>query len=203
VVVFKDPGHWLDGTPEAPQPHGGVGYDVQSVLSEIGLMPSADDSYLIKRVIAVGGDTVSCRAGRPLSVNGVALHEPYLYPSATPCDDDAVGTVVVPKGDLWVMGDHRNDSADSRAQRLRGHGGGFVPVSDVVGRADVVVWPLERWETLAEPETFRQAGLSQPGDGVAEPIALGALVVLPLSGVILFRRERRRRGVKGHWSDVS
>jgi signal peptidase I len=191
VVVFKDPGQWLDGTPEAPQPHSGVGYDVQSVLSAIGLMPSADDSYLIKRVIAVGGDTVSCQAGQPLRVNGLPLHEPYLYPGATPCDDDPVGTVRVPRGELWVMGDHRDDSADSRTQRRRGHGGGFVPLSDVVGRADVVVWPIGRWSTLAEPDTFHQSGLSQAGDGVAEPIALGALVVLPASGAVLLRRRRR------------
>ncbi|RAG83383.1 signal peptidase I [Streptacidiphilus pinicola] len=193
VVVFKDPDHWLDGTPEAPQPHPGLGHDVQSVLSDVGLMPSADDSYLIKRVIAVGGDTVSCQAGRPLRVDGVVLHEPYLYPGATPCDNDAVGTVVVPKGDLWVMGDHRNDSADSRTQRRAGRDGGFVPVADVVGRADVVVWPVGRWATLPEPDTFHQAGLPRPGDGVAEPIALATLVLLPLSGAALLGRGRRRR----------
>ncbi|WP_042382479.1 signal peptidase I [Streptacidiphilus melanogenes] len=196
VVVFKDPGHWLDDTAEAPTPHNGVGAYVQNALSDIGLMPSADENYLIKRVIAVGGDTVSCRAGQPLRVNGVILHEPYLYPSATPCDDDAVGTVVVPAGDLWVMGDHRDDSADSRTQRLRGHGGGFVPVSDVVGRADVVVWPLSRWAALPEPDTFHQSGLSQPGDGILEPLALGALVVLTLGLALLYRRRRRVRRVR-------
>jgi signal peptidase I len=192
VVVFKDPGQWLDGSAEAPQPHSGFGYDIQSALSDIGLMPSADDNYLIKRVIAVGGDTVSCQAGQPLRVNGAVLREPYLYPSASPCDDDAVGTVKVPEGDLWVMGDHRDDSADSRTQRLRGHGGGFVPVSDVVGRADVVVWPLGRWTALPEPDTFHQPGLSQAGDGIAEPLAVGTLVVLSLSGALLLRRRRRR-----------
>ncbi|WP_042372912.1 signal peptidase I [Streptacidiphilus neutrinimicus] len=195
VVVFKDPGHWLDGSAEAPAPHSGVGYDVQNALSDVGLMPSADESYLIKRVIAVGGDTVDCRAGRPLSVNGVVLHEPYLYPGATPCNDDAVGTVVVPAGDLWVMGDHRDDSADSRTQRLRGNGGGFVPVSDVVGRADVVVWPLSHWAALPEPDTFHQSGLSQPADGIAEPAAIAALAVLALSALFLLRRRRRLRRV--------
>ncbi|WP_042421673.1 signal peptidase I [Streptacidiphilus anmyonensis] len=197
VVVFKDPGHWLDGTAEAPAPHSGFGYDVQNALSDIGLMPSADESYLIKRVIAVAGDTVDCRAGQPLRVNGVVLHEPYLYPGATPCDDDAVGTVVVPKGDLWVMGDHRDDSADSRTQRLRGNGGGFVPVSDVVGRADVVVWPLGHWAALAEPDTFHQSGLSQPGDGIAEPLAIGALAALTLAALLLLRRRRRSRRLRG------
>ncbi|WP_236656602.1 signal peptidase I [Streptacidiphilus jiangxiensis] len=193
VVVFKNPGHWLDDTPEAPQPHSGFGYDVQNLLSDVGLMPAVDQSFLIKRVIAVGGDTVSCVAGQPVKVDGVALHEPYLYPGATPCDEDAVGTVVVPKGDLWVMGDHRNDSADSRYQRIHGRGGGFVPLSDVVGRADVVAWPLGRWATLPEPATFQQAGLTRPDDGLTEPIAVGAIVAVVLAGAAFLLRRRRRQ----------
>ncbi|MEY9877313.1 signal peptidase I [Streptacidiphilus sp. MAP12-33] len=193
VVVFKDPGHWLEGTPEAPKPHSGLGYDVQNVLSDVGLMPSASDSYLIKRVIAVGGDTVTCVAGQPLRVDGHALSEPYLFPGEKPCDTNPVGTVKVPKGDLWVMGDHRDDSADSRWQRIQGRGGGFVPLSDVVGRADIVAWPIGRWATLPEPATFHQPGLTAPDDGLAEPIAIGAIAVVAVAaGVVLVGRTRRR-----------
>ncbi|MFD8478240.1 signal peptidase I [Kitasatospora sp. NPDC059673] len=154
VVVFRDPGGWLTGATDT----GGVLGGVRSALSWVGLAPSADEKDLIKRVVAVGGDTVDCRAGRPLTVNGTALDEPYLYPGATPCDDYPVGTVTVPAGHLWVMGDHRNDSADSRYQQLHNPGGGFVPTDHVVGRARVLLWPLPRWASLPVPATFHRLG---------------------------------------------
>ncbi|MFE7591733.1 signal peptidase I, partial [Kitasatospora sp. NPDC057512] len=151
VVVFRDPGGWLEDTSAGSD--DSVMGSVQKVLSTVGLMPSADEKDLIKRVIAVGGDTVDCEAGAPLKVNGVALDEPYLFPGATPCDNDPVGTVTVPKGKLWVMGDHRNNSRDSRWHHNE-TGDGFVPVDNVVGRAFVVAWPLSDWSTLPVPDTF-------------------------------------------------
>ncbi|OKI30150.1 signal peptidase I [Streptomyces sp. CB03911] len=154
VVVFRDPGGWLADRPAA---RGGP---LQQAMSLVGLMPSPGEQDLIKRVIAVGGDTVTCTAGAPVRVNGVALDEPYLYPGATPCDDDPVGTVTVPKGRIWVMGDHRNGSQDSRAHELDRAGDGFVPVGNVIGRAVVVAWPLGRWATLPEPDTFGQRQLA-------------------------------------------
>ncbi|WP_319661768.1 signal peptidase I [Streptomyces sp. MI02-7b] len=151
VVVFRDPGGWLD---DQPAQDGGASPNVISkALAFVGLMPSADEQDLIKRVIAVGGDTVTCERGEPVEVNGRPLNEPYVYPGATPCDDLPVGTVKVPKDHLWVMGDHRDSSRDSRAH-VEEPGGGFVPVDDVIGRAFVVAWPLSRWSLLPVPATF-------------------------------------------------
>ena len=193
VIVFKDPGGWLAGEALPAPTTNPVSRDVQSVLSALGLMPSASDQDLIKRVIAVGGDTVVCKSGAPVSVDGVALNEPYIYPGATPCDNYPAGTVTVPKGDLWVMGDHRDDSADSRYQRMRGNGGGFVPVKDVVGRAFVVAWPISHWKVLSVPSTFHQSGLSASALQAAPSAALaGGAVVLPLT--LWYRRRRRNRG---------
>ncbi|MEU1542719.1 signal peptidase I [Actinacidiphila glaucinigra] len=148
VVVFRDPGGWLD---DQPKPAGGN--VLTKALAFIGLAPSSDEQDLIKRVIAVGGDTVDCERGKPVTVNGKALDEPYVYPGATPCDDIPVGKVTVPADHLWVMGDHRNASQDSRAH-VGEPGGGFVPLDDVVGRAFVVAWPVPRWSTLPVPATF-------------------------------------------------
>ncbi|MFJ9695918.1 signal peptidase I [Kitasatospora sp. NPDC101183] len=191
VVVFHDPGGWLEGPPAHA---GGFGNDLRKVLSTIGLMPSGDEKDLIKRVIAVGGDTVECNAGSPVKVNGVALDEPYVFPGAKPCDNDPVGTVTVPKGRLWVMGDHRNDSRDSRPHHNE-TGDGFVPVDDVVGRAFAVAWPFSDWSTLPVPGTFDTVPDAKGGSAapVAEPVgpeaaALGAVVPLAL-----WRRRRRAR----------
>lgn len=153
VVVFHDPSDWLAGerTPERNV--------VQNFLSTIGLMPSADEKDLIKRVIAVGGDTVECRLNGPVEVNGKALDEPYLFPGNTPCDDEPFGPVTVPAGKLWVMGDHRQESSDSRYHLNDPKTHGFVPVEDVVGRALVVAWPVTRWAGLPVPETFGQPGI--------------------------------------------
>ncbi|MFD7610556.1 signal peptidase I [Streptomyces sp. NPDC059828] len=146
VVVFHDPGGWLDGEP-TPEPNA-----VQQFLSFIGLMPSSEEKDLIKRTIAVGGDTVECKAGGPVKVNGKALEEPYIYPGNTPCDDMPFGPLKVPEGRIWVMGDHRQSSLDSRYNQS-GPYAGFVPVDKVVGRAVVVAWPIGRWSTLPAPDT--------------------------------------------------
>ena len=156
VVVFRDPANWLSEA-TVPQPTGLAGA-VRRALEFVGLAPSSSDDDLIKRVIGVGGDTVACcdAKGR-LTVNGVPLDEPYLYPGDVPSEEKF--KVTVPQGDLWVMGDHRSVSEDSRVH-IGEPGGGFVPEDDVVGRAFVVVWPLDRFRTLHRPDTFDQPALT-------------------------------------------
>ncbi|MFF3640741.1 signal peptidase I [Streptomyces sp. NPDC002564] len=181
VVVFKDPGHWLDGEP-TPDPNA-----IQRVLGWVGLMPSADEKDLIKRVIGVGGDTVECKGTGPVKVNGKALNEPYVFAGNTPCSVDDQGgqfKVTVPKGKIWVMGDHRQNSLDSRYHQNQ-PGGGAVPVDNVVGRAIVIAWPPTRWATLPKPDTFDQPGINALSS--AAPGALGLAGAVP---IVLWRRRR-------------
>ncbi|MFD9425787.1 MULTISPECIES: signal peptidase I [unclassified Streptomyces] len=179
VVVFHDPADWLSGVP-VDKPN-----TVQKVLSFVGVMPSSEEKDLIKRVIGVGGDTVECAGDGPLKVNGTALDEPYVFPGNTACSDDDEGRfkVTVPAGRIWVMGDHRQDSADSRYHQDDPHGG-MVPVDDVVGRAVLVAWPVTRWGTLPVPGALDRAGAvaaAHPGG----PALAGALTL------VLVRRRRR------------
>ncbi|WP_190155691.1 signal peptidase I [Streptomyces litmocidini] len=154
VVVFRDPGDWLVGRP-VKQPT-----TLQKALGFVGLMPAAGEQHLIKRVIGVAGDTVECKGTGPLKVNGKPLTEPYVFQGNTACSTDPEGQfeVTVPAGHLWVMGDHRQSSQDSRYHRSDPRGG-MVPVTDVVGRAVVVAWPFSHWSTLPVPATFDQPGL--------------------------------------------
>ncbi|SOD64602.1 signal peptidase I [Streptomyces zhaozhouensis] len=163
VVVFRDPGGWLASegaeTTESELP---VGIEQgRDFLTWIGLLPSQDDQDLIKRVIAVGGDTVVCcdDSGR-ITVNGAALDEPYLYPGNPPSQIEF--EVTVPEERLFVMGDHRSNSADSR-YHLDDEGQGTVPESLVVGRAMVIAWPFGHWQRLGDAEAF--AGVPDPGTG--------------------------------------
>ncbi|MFK8907382.1 signal peptidase I [Streptomyces sp. YS-3] len=181
VVVFHDPGGWLeDQKPAEPNV-------AQKFLSFIGLMPSAEEKDLIKRVIATGGDTVECKKGGPVKVNGKALNEPYIYPGDSACDDMPFGPIKVPKGRIWVMGDHRQNSLDSRYhQELPG--GGTVSDNEVVGRAFTIAWPLNRIDWLGIPGTFDQKGLN--GMAATAPVAAGLAGAVPL---VLWRRRRLTR----------
>jgi signal peptidase I len=149
VIVFADPGRWLP--PVAPIQHSRL----VDALTFVGLLPSDEGNHLIKRVIGLPGDhVVCCDANKRLTVNGVALNEPYLKPGDAPSQENF--NITVPPGRVWVMGDHRSDSADSRPHDL-GSGGakGSVPESLIVGRAVALVWPIERWTWLSySPGTF-------------------------------------------------
>lgn len=162
VVVFTDPGGWLVGDPVAA-PSNPVAAAGEWVLSLIGLSTQDANDHLVKRVIGLPGDHVTCcNALGQMSVNGAPLDEPYvvLQPgsravSGTPVD------VTVPKDSLWVMGDNRYNSEDSRFHPDT-ETKGYVPVSDVVGRAFVVSWPVSHWSWLTDyPATFD--GVRAPG----------------------------------------
>jgi len=151
IVVFKDPGGWL--TPGVEVPRSAFAEAVNEGLTFIGLLPQDAGEHLVKRVIGLPGDHVASEgAGRPVTVNGVPIDEPYLAPGSQP--SEKAFDVVVPENSLWVMGDNRQQSADSRYNQGRA-GGGSVPIDNVVGVAFVTVWPLDRLTLLRNPsETF-------------------------------------------------
>jgi len=168
IVVFDDPANWLgeeDGsTPSNP---------VTKALSFVGLYPSG--GHLVKRVIGIGGDEVRCRDGI-VQVNGVNLKESsYVTIPANGC----LGTwdVKVPADHLWVLGDNRENSADSRAH-MGDPGGGFIPVNDVVGKVFVTVWPVDRWRFFHRPPTFGNPALNTAMGLVGDTVPLSAFLVL-------------------------
>jgi signal peptidase I len=147
IVVFKDPGKWLneDETRTATNP-------VTKTLEAVGLYPSG--GHLVKRVIGIGGDRVKCcdSEGR-VTVNGKALDESSYLPKGTLPSEDTFD-VRVPEGHLWVMGDNRGDSFDSRGH-MGDPGGGYVSDDLVVGKVWALIWPWKRAKWIHTPDTFK------------------------------------------------
>ena len=163
VIVFKGPPNWSVGYKSIRSDNTALRW-VQNALSFIGFVPP-DQNDLVKRVIAVGGQTVQCRADSGLTVDDKPLKEPYLDsatmmadPAVYPCLGNEFGPVTVPEGRLWVMGDNRTHSADSRAHctstPAEAQKGlictgdpvtGTVPVDNVIGKARFIAWPPGRW----------------------------------------------------------
>lgn len=136
VVVFHDPGEWLgEGF---PNPYDNT---LGHILQFVGIVPANSGNDLVKRVIGVGGDQVACCDvdGR-IQVNGKGIDEPYVKDgSAT---DQVEFSVLVPEGSVFVMGDNRGNSEDSRFHLDQNNG--MVPLTEIVGRVSVRVWPLGR-----------------------------------------------------------
>jgi signal peptidase I len=166
IVVFNGDGSWDPGT--APRDTNFVVKFAQGFASMFGFGHPGD--ILIKRVIGLPGDKVACcDAQNRVTVNGVPLTEQsYLFPGDAP--SEIRFNVVVPPGRLWVMGDHRLISDDSR-NHLGQPGGGTIPENAVIGRAFVIIWPISRWRILPIPATFEQPKLS----AAAPPAAQGTL----------------------------
>ncbi|WCM56651.1 signal peptidase I [Microbacterium sp. EF45047] len=145
VVVFKDPGGWLPPQPQRPARPALV-EAVDAVLTFIGISASDSQDHLVKRVIGMAGDhVVCCNALGQITINGSPIDElSYLnLPDGDTAASNAAFDVTVPEGSLWVMGDNRDRSQDSRAHQDL-PGGGFVPLQNVVGRAFLTTWPLDR-----------------------------------------------------------
>jgi signal peptidase I len=147
IVVFKDPGGWLPD--QATPPATGVQRAVNDVLSFVGLRPVDAGQHLVKRVIGMPGDHIVCASPTSqVTINGVAISEPYLAPGSQPCG--MAFDTTVPADSLWVMGDNRDHSEDSR-YHTGNPGGGSIPEANVVGSAFVIVWPADRWTVLRNP----------------------------------------------------
>jgi signal peptidase I len=208
IVVFNGDGSWDPGT--VPVTGNIFQQFADGFASMFGFGHPGD--ILIKRVIGIPGDRVACcdAQGR-VTVNGVPLNEQsYLYPGAAP--SLARFNITVPPGRLWVMGDNRFFSEDSR-DHMGDPGGGTIPESAVIGRAFIIIWPPSRWRILPIPATFNQSALTASpaagppadlGTARAEPTGQTVPLVLGFTGAIpltwLQRRvrtrvaKRRRRG---------
>ena len=150
IVVFRDPGNWLGTVPETSE--GGTRESVRRVLQFVGLVPDDSDDHLIKRVIGLPGDhVVCCDKNGQLTINGVSITEPYIKPGDTPGGGKASFDITVPPGKVWVMGDHRSDSSDSRFHDDGTGATGSVPIEDITGRSVMIVWPIDHVKWLSVP----------------------------------------------------
>jgi len=138
VIVFRDPAGWL---PEASEASGNVVVNtIREGLVLVGVVPNPAKQYLVKRVIGVAGDNVVAK-DQVLTINGKPTSEPYIFAGNTPSDTDF--NVTVPEGKVWVMGDHRGASGDSRVHQDDVNNG-MVPVEKITGKVVAKIWPLNR-----------------------------------------------------------
>ncbi|MCW2637536.1 MAG: lepB [Blastococcus sp.] len=179
VVVFKGPDTW---TPEVSvaEPSNWFSGALLWLGRAVGVAPPSEDDF-VKRVIATAGQTVECcdSEGRVM-VDGKPLDEPYIFENNA-IEQRAFAKVTVPKGRLWVMGDHRSASADSR-EHVTDRYSGTIGVDDVIGKAALIVWPLDRFGVVHAPD------IQDTEAGAAVPAAIGLAGALPLAA---WRRHRR------------
>jgi signal peptidase I len=138
VIVFRDPAGWL---PEASSVTGnGITNAIREGLVLVGIVPNPAKQYLVKRVIGVAGDNVVAK-DQVLTINGKPTNEPYIYAGNTPSDTDF--NITVPEGKVWVMGDHRGASGDSRVHQDDVNNG-MVPIEKITGRVIATIWPIKQ-----------------------------------------------------------
>ena len=139
VVVFRDPDNWL------PEPYVGDQNKFLAVVKDafvaVGVLPNPAKQYLVKRVIGVAGDKVECCSkDKKLMINGIEIEEPYIFAGNTASDTNF--NVTVPAGKVWVMGDHRGASADSRFHQ-DDINNGMVPTAKITGKVIGIIWPIK------------------------------------------------------------
>jgi signal peptidase I len=191
IVVFSGAGSW---DPPNPPPDGWLAGLRDDVTNLVGIAGPGTD--YVKRVIGIPGDhVVCCNTQGQVTVNGVPLSESsYVYPGDAP--SELRFNITVPAGRLWVMGDNRGDSDDSR-YRTNAPGQGTIPESAVVGRAFLTIWPVSRISDLPIPNTFKQAGLSAAGAvAAAPPVTVAGGSALAGAAVLTWRRRRSGSGRK-------
>ena len=188
IVVFSGAGSW---DPPAQPPSNWFAGILDDAGNLVGI--AGPDTDYVKRVIGIPGDHVACCNDKgQVTVNGVPLSESsYIYPGAAP--SQLRFSITVPPGRLWVMGDNRADSDDSRYRGID-PGEGTIPESAVVGRAFLIIWPLSRISDLPIPNTFEQAGLAAAvAVAAAPPATVAGGTALTGVAVLTWRRRRRRR----------
>ena len=149
VVVFRDPSNWL------PEPYADNQNKVIAKIKEglvlVGVLPNPAKQYLVKRVIGIAGDNVVGKDGI-VTINGKETDEPYIFAGNKPSELDF--NVTVPEGKIWVMGDHRGASADSRYHQDDVNNG-FVPESKVTGRVVGIIWPFKNIGTVPSQDPLK------------------------------------------------
>lgn len=156
VVVFRDPDNWLPAADISESPF--VIAKLKAGLVAVGVLPNPAKQYLVKRVVGVAGDhVICCNADGKLTVNGEVMNEPYIFAGNVPSDMNF--DVTVPKNKVWVMGDHRGASADSRYHQ-DDINKGFVPVNRITGRVIAVIWPLKNISLVPGVDALNQPAVT-------------------------------------------
>ena len=137
VVVFRDPASWLPEQDSGSESN--LRMKIKDGLVLVGVLPNPAKQYLVKRVIGIAGDRIVCCKNKKLTINGTPVSEPYIFKGNNP--SDLTFDIKVAPGKIWVMGDHRGASADSRYHQ-DDINKGQVPLSRVTGRVFAVIWPF-------------------------------------------------------------